>query len=136
MNWFIPSLLYMLAIGALGVTTKVALRHVTWQEVIFWTAVVYAVVAIVMLSTGVVSVSVGAGTAMSILSGALASGGLIMFYIALRRGAVSRVVPITSAYPIVTLVLSVIVLSEHLTAIRVLATLVVVGGVIVLSVAH
>lgn len=135
MSWLIPSLVYVLLIGALGVTTKLATRHVSWQEVILWTAIVYAIIAVVMLGAGVVPLRVGAGTIMAILSGALAAGGLIVFFIALRHGAASRVVPITSAYPLVTLGLSAIVLSEHITPLRAFASLLVVGGVIILSVA-
>jgi bacterial/archaeal transporter family protein len=135
MSWLIPSLIYMLAIGALGVTTKVALRHLSWQQVILWTAIVYFIIAVVMIAGGIASVRVGPGTIMAIVSGLLASGGLIMFYIALRHGTASRVVPITSAYPLVTIILSAIVLTEHITALRVFASLLVVGGVVLLSVA-
>lgn len=134
MSWLIPSLLYMLIIGTLGVTTKLALRHMTWQQVIIWTAIVYAVIAIVMMAGGAASVRIGAGTLMAVLSGLLAAGGLIVFFIALRHGAASKVVPITSAYPLVTLVLSAIILTEHMTALRVFASALVVGGVILLSV--
>lgn len=135
MSWLIPSLVYMLMIGALGVTTKLALRHLSWQQVIVWTAIVYAVIAIIMIGTGAASVRIGMGTAMGILSGALAAGGLIVFFIALRHGAASRVVPVTSAYPLVTLALSALVLNEHITALRVFAAALVVGGVVLLSVA-
>jgi bacterial/archaeal transporter family protein len=135
MSWLIPSLLYMLMIGTLGVTTKLALRHLTWQQVIIWTAIVYAVIAIIMLAGGMASVRVGAGTLMAVLSGMLAAGGLIAFFFALRHGAASKVVPITSAYPLVTLVLSAVVLTEHVTALRLFASGLVVGGVILLSLA-
>jgi len=135
MSWLIPSLLYMVMIGTLGVTTKLALRHLTWQQLIIWTATVYAVIAIVMLAGGMASVRVGAGTPMAVLSGMLAAGGLIVFFLALHHGAASKVVPITSAYPLVTLVLAAIVLAEHVTALRVFASGLVVGGVILLSLA-
>jgi transporter family protein len=135
MSWLIPSLIYMLMIGALGVTTKLALRHLSWQDVIVWTAIVYAVIALVMLLSGAASVRMGSGLSMAVLSGALAAGGLIVFFIALRHGAASRVVPITSAYPLITLVLSAMVLTENINVLRVVASLLVVGGVVLLSVA-
>ncbi len=135
MSWLIPSLLYVLMIGTLGVTIKLATRHVNWQEVLLWTAIVYAVIALVLLTTGAASVRVRPGTAMAIVSGLLAAGGLIVFFIALRHGAASKVVPITSAYPLVTLILSAIILAEHITVVRVFASLLVVGGVILLSIA-
>jgi transporter family protein len=135
-SWLIPSLLYVLMVGGLGVTIKLATRHVTWQEVIVWTAIVYAVIAVAMITIGSVPVRIGAGTIMAILSGVLAAGSLIVFFIALRHGAASKVVPITSAYPLVTLILSAIILAEHITVVRVFASLLVVGGVIMLSIAN
>lgn len=135
MGWLIPSLAYVVLTGALGVTVKLATRHLAWQEVVLWTAIVYAVIAVVMLIGGAVSLRAGQGTVMALLSGVLAAAGLIVFFIALSHGSASRVVPITSAYPLVTLALSAIVLSEHITPLRVVAAVLVVGGVILLSVA-
>lgn len=135
MSWLAPSLLYTLMIGGLGVATKLALRHISWQDAIVWTALVYCVIAIAMVASGVAGVRLGPGTPIAILAGVLAAGGLIVFFIALRHGEASRVVPITSAYPLVTLGLSAFVLAEHLSATRVLGAALVVGGVVLLSLA-
>lgn len=132
-GWLLPSLAYIALLGGLGVTTKLALRHVTWQEIIVWTAIVYAVIAIGLLALGQAKVVVGPGTAAAIGSGVLAATALLMFFIALRTGEASRVVPLTSAYPIVTLALSVLVLAEAVTVLRAVGTLAVVVGVVLLS---
>lgn len=135
MSWLVPSLLYTVMIGGLGVATKLALRHLSWQEAVLWTALVYVVIAVGMIGGGIAGVHVGPGTLMAILAGVLAAGGLIVFFIALRHGEASRVVPVTSAYPLVTLGLSAFVLAEHLSAVRVLGAALVVGGVVLLSIA-
>ena len=96
-GWLVPSVLYILLLGGLGVTTKLALRDVTWQDVIAWTAVVYAIICITMLVSGQASLRLGAGTFWAIASAVLASTALIAFYIALGKGDASRVVPFTSA---------------------------------------
>src|SRR3954451_22079110 len=96
--WVVPALFYIGLLGTLGVTTKLALRHITWQDVIVWTAIVYLVIAIGMLALGQAKIAVGAGTPAAIASGVLASTALIAFYIALGHGDASRVVPFTSAY--------------------------------------
>ena len=132
-GWLIPSLLYIALLGGLGVTTKLALRDVSWQDVIVWTAIVYALISVTMLVTGQATVAVGAGAFWAIVSAILASTALVAFYIALGKGEASRVVPFTSAYPIVTLVLSAIVLSEKITPLRGGAALLVVVGVVLLS---
>jgi bacterial/archaeal transporter family protein len=135
-GWLIPSLAYIGLLGGLGVTTKLALRHVSWQEVIIWTAIVYAVIAIGMLALGQGRVGIGPGTVAAVASGVLASTALVVFYIALRSGDASRVVPLTSAYPVVTLILSALVLAERITVLRGAGALIVVCGVVLLSLGH
>jgi uncharacterized membrane protein len=132
-GWIVPTLLYILLLGALGVTTKVALRHISWQEVILWTAVVYAFIAIGMLLLGQVSFHLNAGTFPAIVSGILASTALIALYIALGRGDAGVVIPVGSAYPVVTLILAAIFLAEPITAVRAGGALLVIGGVVLIS---
>ncbi len=132
-GWLLPSLAYILLLGGLGVTTKLALRDVSWQDVIVWTAVVYAVIAVTMLVAGQATIGFGPGTFWAIVSAVLASTALIALYIALGKGDAGRVVPFTSAYPIVTLMLAAIVLSEKITPLRGGAALLVVVGVVLLS---
>lgn len=132
-GWVIPALAYIVLLGALGVTTKLALRHVGWQDVIVWTALVYALISAGMLLTGQARVVLGAGTPATVASAVLASTALIALYIALGRGEASTVVPFTSAYPVVTLVLSALVLAERITLLRGIGALVVVVGVVMIS---
>ncbi len=132
-GWLVPSILYILLLGGLGVTTKLALRDVTWQDVIAWTAVVYALITVVMLVSGQATIGFGPGTFWAIVSAVLASTALIAFYIALGKGDASRVVPFTSAYPVVTLILAALVLSEKITPLRGGGALLVVLGVVLLS---
>ena len=66
-------------------------------------------------------------------SAALAIGALILLYIALNTGEASKVVPISAAYPAVTLVLAAIFLSEAITFARAGGMLLVIAGVIVLT---
>jgi transporter family protein len=132
-GWLLPSVAYILLLGGLGVTTKLALRDVSWQDVIVWTAVVYALISVTMLVSGQATIGFGPGTFWAIASAVLASTALIALYIALGKGEASRVVPFTSAYPIVTLVLAAIELSEKITPLRGGAALLVVVGVVLLS---
>lgn len=134
-GWIVPAVLYIFLLGALGVTTKVALRHISWQEVILWTAIVYAFIAIGMLLFGQVSLHFNAGTLPGIASGVLASTALIAFYIALGRGDASVVVPVASAYPIVTLILAAIFLAEPITLLRAGGALLVIVGVALIGLA-
>ena len=132
-GWVLPSLVYIAFLGALGVTTKLALRHVGWQDVIVWTTIVYVLISAAMLALGQVKIGLGAGTMAAIASGVLASTALIALYIALGRGEASTVVPFTSAYPVITLILSAFVLAEKITPLKGAGALVVVIGVVMIS---
>jgi bacterial/archaeal transporter family protein len=131
--WVAPSLVYIAFLGALGVTTKLALRHISWQDVIVWTTIVYILISLAMLAMGQAKVAVGPGTLAAIGSAVLASTALIALYIALGKGDASVVVPFTSAYPIVTLVLSALVLAEKITLLRSVGAAVVILGVVLIS---
>ncbi len=61
-----------------------------------------------------------------ILAGAL---GMLTYFGALKTGATSRIVPIVAAYPLVTAILSVIILGENVTLPRVIGTLFIISGV-------
>jgi len=132
-GWLIPSLVYIAFLGSLGVTTKLALEHVGWQEVIVWTTIVYVLISGTMLALGQAKLGFGDGTLPAIGSAILASTALVAFYIALGKGEASTVVPFTSVYPVVTLALSALVLAESITPLKAGGTLVVVLGVVMIS---
>jgi bacterial/archaeal transporter family protein len=62
-----------------------------------------------------------------------AAGGLICFFYALSKGDASAVVPLTSAYPVIALVGGAVFLSESITVPKVIGTVLVVAGVVVIS---
>jgi len=132
-SWLVPALVYIVFLGGLGITTKLALEHVGWQDVIVWTTIVYMMISAGMLALGQARIGFGDGTLPAIGSAILASTALVAFYIALGRGAASTVVPFTSIYPVVTLVLSALVLAEKITPLKGAGTLVVVIGVVMIS---
>jgi transporter family protein len=59
--------------------------------------------------------------------------GLTVYLYALRSGQASVVVPLTSTYPLVTVVLSVLVLGEPVTATKALGAALIVAGVMLLA---
>lgn len=132
-RWLIPTLGYVVAVGALGVTSKLALRSVSWQAAIVATTGVYLVATAVFAALGEIKFGTGVDTFWAFASGVLAVGSLILLYLALGSGEASKIVPITAAYPAVTLVLSAIFLSEALTLGRAVGALLVIGGVVVLT---
>jgi transporter family protein len=127
---------YIAAVGLLGITSKLALRHLNWQDLVPWATAAYLLTAAVLLATKQARVSWDAGTGWAIASAALAVVSLILLYAALSSGEASTVVPVTAAYPALTLLLSAIFLAEHLSPARVTGVLLVVGGVVLLTAAR
>lgn len=127
-GWIVPTFAYVLLIGALGVVSKLALGSLGWPTLIFWTTLGYAAITVVLLVLGEVEIA-GPGTGWAIATAALAIGGLIALYIALASGDASKVAPIAAAYPIVTVLLAAVALSETVSPLRYAGALVVVIGV-------
>jgi transporter family protein len=135
-SWIAPAIGYVLTVGALGVTSKLALESLSWQQLLPWTVLAYAVTVAVLMVWGKTDWGWHSGTGWAIASAALAVGALILLYVALGRGDASKVVPVTAAYPAATLVLAAIFLGEHVSAARVSGMLLVVVGVVVLTAAR
>jgi transporter family protein len=133
--WIIPTLYYVVAVGALGIFGKVALRTLQWPDMLLWTGVGYIAVAGILLALGKTRVAFVPGTFWAILAGATAISSLIALYLALGRGQVGTVSAVTAGYPVVTLVLAAVFLAEKLTLARGLGAALVVVGVAMLSLA-
>ena len=134
MGWFLPTLAYLLLVGIMGITVKIALQELQWPIILVWTTIVYAAVALVTWASGAVSFQFPVrGTLFAILSGVGACLGFVFLNIALNRGDTSQVVPASSAYPLVTSILAVTILRESLSGARIVGILLLVSGLIVLG---
>jgi transporter family protein len=132
--WVLPALGYILALGAMGITSKIAVQRVGWQELVLWTAAVYFVVATFLIASGQIrAVHWGYGSLMAVFSGVLAATGLILFFIVVKEANVSRAVPFMASYPVVTIILAFFIFSEKLTLVQAAGAALVVAGLVVLS---
>jgi bacterial/archaeal transporter family protein len=132
-RWLIPTLGYVVFLGALGVTSKLALRSLPWQTLILTVGIGYLLTASVLGGLGQIRLEWDIDLFWAAVSAALAIASLVLLYVALGTGEASKVVPVSAAYPAVTLILAAIFLSEALTAGRVAGMLLVVAGVVVLT---
>jgi len=130
--WLAPALAFVVLVGSLGVTTELAFdEELSWQQVVVWVAVVYAVAGLAA-GLGKRRLQIVPNAVYGAISGALAASAIIMLFLALDVGDASRVVPVTSAYPALTLGLAALILSERVTWRRAGGTLLVIGGVILI----
>lgn len=132
-GWLLPAIGFILLMGAAGITTKMALKTISWQQLVYWVPISYIFFSIVLGFVYGKPIALGVGGAWAIVTAACASGALILFFLALTRGEASIVVPATSVYPVITLIGSAVFLSENITVPKVVGTLLIVAGVIVIS---
>lgn len=131
-SWLVPTFAYVITTALLGIFTKFGLKGLSWQEMILWAAATYVVVAAILMLSGTRLVFEGA-TVPAIAAGACAVLGLVLLFVALKTGDVKTVVPISSAYPIVAMLLGALFLSEKLTVGSVAGTVLVVAGVVLIT---
>jgi transporter family protein len=133
--WLIPTLAYVVTLGALGVTSKLALRTLDWQELVIWSAGAYLLVAVVLLMVGGGGIHFESNSWWAALSAFIVVSSLILLYLALGNGEASKIVPITAAYPAITLIGAALFLSESISLAKVGGMLLVLAGVVVLTIA-
>ena len=132
-GWVLPTLGYVVALGFAGVTIKLALETIDWRQLVLWVPIAYAVFAVGFVVFSGSRLPFGTGGGWAALTAVLAAGALILFFYALTKGPASTVVPVSSAYPVVTVLASAAFLAEKLTAGRLVGTALVVAGLVVLS---
>jgi uncharacterized membrane protein len=132
-GWVLPALAYVVLLGAGGVTAKLALRTISWQQLVLWVPIAYIVVSVGLVLLGGTRFPLGGGGAWAAATAACASSALVLFFYALTKGPASQVTPATSAYPVVTVVGSAMFLAEKITLVRGIGTALVVLGVVLLS---
>jgi uncharacterized membrane protein len=133
-RWLVPTCVFTGVLGVVGVTSRLALETMTWQDLIAWATLCYTVAAAALL---VIARRRGEhlvrANGWGVVAGALAVGSLAALYVALANGEASVVIPVSSAFPIVTLALAWLLLGERLTVPRSVGTTIVVAGVVVIT---
>jgi bacterial/archaeal transporter family protein len=135
-GWLPAAAGYVLAVGVLGIAAKFALRATDWRALLLSTTAWYIALSSVMLLRGGIRLPPQPGMWILplLLTGALTAGSFPLLIAALSRGQTSLVVPVTASYPIITAVLSVVVLAEPFNWIRAMGTLLIVVGVALVSI--
>ncbi len=131
-SWLVPTLGYVFAMGALGITSKLALRGLEWPQLILWGAGGYVVAAAILAARGS-GVELGSGTLWAALSGVCLIVASVLLFVALERGDASMVVPIGSMYPAVTVLLAAVFLAEAVSTVRLVGLGLVLAGVVLLA---
>ena len=132
-DWIPPTIGYIVILGAAGVTAKLALRTISWQQLVLWVPVAYVVFSAIFVIFQGSRFPLGVGGAWAAVTAFAASSALILFFYALTKGPASQVTPATSAYPVVTVIGSALFLGEKITLVRGIGTGLVILGVVLLA---
>src|SRR3990172_3679650 len=119
MNWIALSLIALICWGLWGFFTKLASRYLDWTQILLISAAVSLLTATVVFSAGKPQIQVHSpGFIYALLAGVTGAIALVAFYNAVGSGNVSIVVPLTALYPVITIVLSFLILSERISPLK------------------
>lgn len=114
--WLMPAVLALLLWGVWGLFQKLATNQMPSRSVYFFSAIGAIAVVLLMLITSKFPISMNfEGAFFAVLAGVCSSLGGLLFLQAMSRGEASIVVTFTALYPVVTFVLSLILLHETIT---------------------
>jgi transporter family protein len=139
MAWVVPTIAYVLLVGIFGIAARYGLRQVTWQGLVGLTTVAYVVVFAAVAAFGLRFRAESPGDrpgldwAMAAVAAFIAPATIVLFFYAVSRGPVTKIVPITSIYPLVTVLVGALVLSEKVSWTTGIGVLLIVGGVVLLG---
>ncbi len=114
--WLIYSLLTLLCWGLWGVFSKLASLYSPPKQTLLFQAVGVIAFAIVVLCMEQFQIQKsGAGSGWSAAAGFINFVGFLAFFAAVQKGKVSTVISLSSLYPVVTILLSILLLRERIT---------------------
>ena len=119
MNWLLSSLVAMVCWGVWGLFLKLALKYFNWQQTFVVTSILTLTASLLILLWSKPMINVGStGFVYSLAAGVLGLVALLAFYSAIGSGKAIIVVPLTALYPVVTTILSYLILREEISLIK------------------
>ncbi len=134
MLWLAAAILTLLLWGAWGVVLKYASMGVTWYQLYFYSnlAILAVMLAMIIVFREGLAVS-GRSAGYALAAGFLGTLGYIFLVLAVQHGKASVVVPMTSVYPAITVLLSMVLLGEELGLRQILGVVFALAAVVLLS---
>lgn len=135
MDWKIYSLGALLLWGVWGFLGKIGTRELTSRQMLFYAVLGFAcALPALALWAGreLIQVASGKAVAIAMLTGMVSVGASLCYYLAISKGEVSRIVAVTSVYPVVTCMLSYLILGERLEWSQIIGVLLCLASVLLL----
>jgi len=119
MNWLISCLVAMVCWGFWGFLMKLASEHFSWHQMFVVTNIVALAASLLIFVLLKPSINVySPGFIYAFLAGVAGALALIAFYAALGAGKAIIVVPLTALYPVITIILSYLILNEKIALVK------------------
>ncbi len=135
-DWLIFSIITIMGWGVWGFLGKLSTRSINAITVYFLAFLGSFIILPIyfILFHGEIHINFkNMDTVWGILSGITASVASICFYLALKKGESSIVVPLTSLYPVITVLLSILLLQESFTIKKIIGVILAITAAIILG---
>jgi transporter family protein len=114
--WFLYSMMTLLCWGLWGVFSKLASNYSRPRQTLLFQAVGVVAFALMVLCIEQFQIQrTAAGFGWSFAAGFINFVGFLAFFAAVQKGKVSTVISLSSLYPVITILISVLVLHEKIT---------------------
>jgi len=135
--WIYWSMLTIISFGLWGVFSKIAVDSMGWRNATILYTLGFVWVAPALFFLYRPSIHVGASNiaiVFALLAGAVSVAAIVGFNIALTTGEASVVVPLTSLYPLITIVISLLFLHEKLSLTQGIGIILAIVAIILISI--
>ncbi len=114
-SWLSSALAALMFFGLWGFFTKLAVNHIDSKSALIYQTLGVLVIGLITLSTmNFKPASDSKGFSFAVLTGLTYGIGCLFYFIAASKGKIMTVVTLTSLYPVVTIVLSYLLLKEDI----------------------
>jgi transporter family protein len=133
-NWYWLPLATMVCWGAWGIFGKLASAQINSKLLVLVSITTsFLLLWALFLVTGFEVEKNARGLGYAVLAGVAGSIGSIFFYLALREGKTSVVVPLTALYPLVTVALGVLFLREDISTVKIVGIILALAATLLLA---
>jgi len=135
MNWLVSGLIAMVCWGIWGLLMKLASKHFSWNQIFIVTSIVTVIVSLTVFLFFRPDINVHSpGFSLSLLAGLVGSVALVAFNYALEGGKSIIVVPLSALYPVVTIILSYLVLHEEISLLQAVGIILGLASILLVSI--
>jgi transporter family protein len=134
LNWLASSLIALICWGLWGLLIKIASKYYSWHQVFIVSSIATITTSIILLAFVKPSINFQSqGFTFSLFAGIAGALALVTFNYAMQGGQKIIIVPLTALYPIITIILSYLVLHEEISLVKAIGILLGLAAIILIS---